>query len=51
VKSGTAPETLVATKANSPVKRTLCTWPKVARFTGKGDENDPAAYACETPKS
>ena len=47
---GKAPETVVATKANSPMKRTLCLWPKVAKFNGKGDENDPASYTCETPK-
>jgi len=51
VQTDKAPETLVATKANSPMKRLLCAWPKVAKFTGKGDENDPAAYACETPAS
>ncbi len=46
--SGKAPETLTATKANSPMKRLLCAWPKVAKFSGAGDENDPAAYTCET---
>jgi len=50
VKTGKAPETLIATKANGSMTRTLCAWPKVAKFTGKGDANDPAAYACEAPK-
>jgi feruloyl esterase len=49
VTSGTAPETLVATKINSPVKRTLCAFPQVARYKGEGDANDPANHVCEAP--
>jgi feruloyl esterase len=47
VTSGTAPETLIATKADSPVKRKLCAFPNVARYSGTGDPNDPASHACE----
>ncbi len=50
VKTGKAPETMIATKANGSMKRTLCAFPKVQKFTGKGDANDPASYACEAPK-
>ncbi len=50
VKTSKAPETMVAIKANGPMKRQLCAFPKVARYLGKGDQNDPAAYACDTPK-
>lgn len=47
---GKAPETLVATKANSPVKRLLCAFPKVAQYKGTGDANDTASYNCVAPK-
>ncbi|MBO9575595.1 MAG: tannase/feruloyl esterase family alpha/beta hydrolase [Sphingobium sp.] len=50
VTSGKAPETMIAVKNNTPMKRKLCPFPKVARFDGKGDVNDPAAWSCEAPK-
>jgi len=50
VKTGKAPETMVAIKTGNPLKRLLCAFPKVARYLGKGDANDPASYACEAPK-
>ncbi len=51
VKSGKAPETLVATKANGSMTRKLCAWPQVAHYAGSGDANDPASYTCETPEA
>jgi hypothetical protein len=41
---------MVATKNGAPLKRQLCAFPKVARYLGKDDANDPASYACEAPK-
>ncbi|MPT47911.1 MAG: tannase/feruloyl esterase family alpha/beta hydrolase [Sphingobium sp.] len=46
VSSGTAPETLVATRADGKMTRPLCVWPLIARYQGKGDVNDPAHYSC-----
>lgn len=43
---GKAPARLTATKKDSPLKRAVCAWPKIARYKGKGDSNDPASYSC-----
>ena len=37
VKTGKAPETLLATKADSKMSRPLCAYPKVAHYKGAGD--------------
>jgi feruloyl esterase len=46
VEHGTAPERVVATKANSPLTRPLCPYPKLAKYKGAGDTNDPASFDC-----
>jgi feruloyl esterase len=49
VEHGSAPERIVATKANSPLTRPLCAYPKLARYKGTGDTNDPASFDCGPP--
>jgi feruloyl esterase len=53
VEKGVAPERILATKyeADDPMKpvvmrRPLCAYPTFARYTGTGDTNDPANFAC-----
>lgn len=46
VQSGTAPEVLVGTKADSALTRPHCAWPNVARYRGTGDANNPASWTC-----
>jgi feruloyl esterase len=47
VEQGKAPETLLATKVNSPKSWPLCAYPKLPYYKGKGDANDPKNYACK----
>ena len=49
VEHGEGPARLIATKANSPLKRPLCAYPQVAKYKGKGDTNDPASFDCSAP--
>ena len=49
VEHGAAPERIVATKANSPLTRPLCVYPRLARYKGTGDTNDPSSFDCEAP--
>ena len=49
VERGIAPETVIATHStNGTVDRSrpLCSYPKVAVYSGKGDTNDAANFAC-----
>jgi tannase/feruloyl esterase len=46
VEHGVAPESIVATKSNSPLARPMCSYPKLARYAGSGDTNDPANFVC-----
>ncbi len=53
VEQGIAPERIVATQVldNDPAKGIvrefpLCAYPKMARYTGKGDVKDPANFTC-----
>lgn len=58
VEGGAAPERIIAAKpenillalAGAPTKtlmsRPLCAWPKVARYSGKGDVNQAANFEC-----
>jgi feruloyl esterase len=46
VSGAEAPGQLVATKEESPLSRPLCAWPRIARYKGSGDSNDPANYSC-----
>lgn len=52
VEKGVAPERIIATEftEDNKVKRQmpLCTYPKVARYTG-GDVNRPESFTCTTP--
>jgi len=54
VEKGAAPKEIVATKFSGPMSsgqaemtRTLCPYPKVAKYKGSGDQNDPSNFACE----
>jgi Tannase and feruloyl esterase len=54
VEKGTAPKEIVATKFSGPlnsgnaeITRTLCAYPKVAKYKGNGDENDASSFSCE----
>jgi feruloyl esterase len=46
VHSGTAPETVVATKRDKSLTRLDCAWPKVAHYKGAGDANEPSSWSC-----
>jgi feruloyl esterase len=46
VEHGVAPETIVATKSKSPLARPMCSYPKLARYAGSGDTNDPVNFVC-----
>ncbi|HUE43282.1 MAG TPA: tannase/feruloyl esterase family alpha/beta hydrolase [Candidatus Sulfotelmatobacter sp.] len=54
LEKGTAPKEIVATKFSGPLSsgqaqmtRTLCAYPKVAKYKGNGDENDASNFVCE----
>jgi len=54
VERGAAPKEIVATKFSGPLgsghaemTRTLCAYPKVAKYKGSGDQNDASSFACE----
>jgi feruloyl esterase len=49
VEKGTAPATMLATKANSPIARPLCPYPQLPRYKGTGDSNDASSYSCAAP--
>lgn len=52
VEAGTAPAALAATqREDGKVTRTrpLCPYPQVARYAGKGSEDDAASFRCVTP--
>ncbi len=44
-----APERIIATKAGSNLMRPLCPYPKLAKYKGDGDSNDPANFTCAVP--
>ena len=44
--TGQAPNVLTGTKADGSLTRPHCAWPKVARYSGSGDANDPASWQC-----
>jgi feruloyl esterase len=46
VESGTAPESLVLTSANSSVTMPVCPYPKKARYGGTGSVTAAASYTC-----
>jgi hypothetical protein len=54
VEKGAAPKEIVATKFSGPMSsgqaemtRTLCAYPKVAKYKGSGDQNDASNFFCE----
>jgi feruloyl esterase len=47
VQTGTAPDVLLATKVKPPMTRPLCAYPKVAKYKGSGDVNDPTSFVCQ----
>jgi feruloyl esterase len=49
VEKGTAPASMIATKANSPLSRPLCAYPQVAKYSGSGDPNAAASFSCSAP--
>lgn len=52
VEKGSPDETVIATKyeaAKPAFTRPLCAYPKVARYSGSGDQNDAANFACVAP--
>ena len=54
VERGIAPEAVIATHwTNGAVDRSrpLCPYPKVAVYSGKGDPNDAANFACRDPNT
>lgn len=50
VENGVAPDRIIASNPKTGMKRPLCPYPQVARFSGKGDTNDPANYTCAASK-
>jgi feruloyl esterase len=42
---------LIGTKADGSLTRPHCAFPKVARFTGNGNANDPASWTCVARQS
>jgi feruloyl esterase len=50
VENGVAPDRIIASNPKTGMQRPLCPYPQVARYTGKGDTNDPANYSCATPR-
>lgn len=46
VEHGTAPKSMIATKANSPLSRPLCPYPALPRYKGTGDPNLAASFEC-----
>ncbi|WP_126172268.1 tannase/feruloyl esterase family alpha/beta hydrolase [Altericroceibacterium xinjiangense] len=46
IETGQAPDVLIATKADSAMKRLVCRYPQVARYRGSGDQNDPQNWTC-----
>lgn len=49
VEKGVAPDRLVASKLDADATRftrTLCPYPKVARYDGRGDQNEASSYSC-----
>jgi len=58
--SGVAPERIIATRGSGgppgapalpPISRPLCTYPKIAIYSGKGSQDDAANFSCVVPRS
>lgn len=46
VEHGIAPQSLLATKQDSPLSRPLCPYPALPRYKGAGDPNDARSFEC-----
>ena len=46
VERGVVPQSLLATKQDSPLSRPLCPYPALPRYKGRGDPNDAASFEC-----
>lgn len=46
VEQGEAPETIIATRADGTLTRSLCPFPRQAYYSGGGDPNQPASWSC-----
>jgi feruloyl esterase len=47
VERGTAPATLLATKAGAALSRPLCPYPQLPRYKGAGDPNEAGNFECK----
>jgi feruloyl esterase len=44
------PDSVVASgRGQPPLTRPLCPYPRYARYSGRGDQNDAASFACQAP--
>ena len=44
------PDSVVAARRGEPrLTRPLCAYPDYARYSGSGDQNDAASFACRAP--
>lgn len=46
VERGVPPQSLLATKQDSPLSRPLCPYPALPRYKGAGNPNDAASFEC-----
>jgi feruloyl esterase len=46
VKTGQAPQTILATKADAKISRPLCAYPAVAHYKGSGDPDAASSFEC-----
>jgi feruloyl esterase len=50
VERGIAPDTVVASRrAEPPLTRPLCPYPRYAHYSGRGNVNDPSSFTCRAP--
>jgi hypothetical protein len=51
VERGVAPDTVNGARRGEPrLTRPLCAYPRYAHYSGRGDPNDAASFACRTPQ-
>jgi feruloyl esterase len=48
VSTGTAPDAVIGSRPDSPLVRKHCAWPRVVRYSGAGEANDPDNWLCVT---
>lgn len=47
VEKGVAPETILATRQDSPISRPLCPYPAMPHYRGSGDPNAASSFECK----